>query len=304
MPLIAGAALIALLAAAGFFYYRYRHSSKLTEQDTIILADFTNTTGDAVFDDTLKQALAIQLEQSPFLRIVSEERVQQTLRLMSQPVDTHLNPKIAREICQRTQSAAVLEGSIASLDNEYIVGIKAVNCATGDVLAQQQARVEGKTKVLQALDGAAIDLRQKLGESLSTVQKFDTPIERATTSSIEALKAFSTARKIMLGTANYAAAIAPLKKAIDLDPNFAMAHAALATCYNDLAEIMAQPKNLAKPSTSGIASAKSNGSTSSRTTTNTQSGTSKKPPRPTTPGLRPIPATSSHSTTFPSPINF
>jgi eukaryotic-like serine/threonine-protein kinase len=237
LPVIAGAALIALLAAGAFFYYRYSHSAKLTEQDTIVLADFTNTTGDAVFDDTLKQALAIQLEQSPFLRIVSEERVQQTLRLMSQPADTHLNPKIAREICQRTQSAAVLEGSIASLDNEYIVGIKAVNCATGDVLAQQQARVEGKTKVLQALDGAAIDLRQKLGESLSTVQKFDTPIERATTSSIEALKAFSTARKIMLGTANYAAAIAPLKKAIELDPNFAMAHAALATCYYDLAEI-------------------------------------------------------------------
>ena len=239
MPLIAGAALIALLAVGGFLYYRSSHSSKLTEQDTLVLADFTNTTGDAVFDDTLKQALAIQLEQSPFLRIVAEERVQQTLRLMSQSADTHLTPKIAREICQRTQSAAVLEGSIASLDNEYIVGIKAVNCATGDVLAQQQARAEGKTKVLQALDGAAIDLRQKLGESLSTVQKFDTPIERATTSSLEALKSFSTARKIMLGKADYAAAIAPLKKAVELDPNFAMAHAALGTCYYDLGEITA-----------------------------------------------------------------
>ena len=237
--MIAGAALVALLATAGFLYYRSTHSSKLTEQDTLVLADFTNTTGDAVFDDTLKQALAIQLEQSPFLRIVAEERVQQTLRLMSQPADTHLTPKIAREICQRTQSAAVLEGSIASLDNEYIVGIKAVNCATGDVLAQQQARAEGKTKVLQALDGAAIDLRQKLGESLSTVQKFDTPIERATTSSLEALKSFSTARKIMLGKADYAAAIAPLKKAVELDPNFAMAHAALGTCYYDLGEITA-----------------------------------------------------------------
>ena len=237
LSLIAGTALIALLATAGYLYYRSTHSSKLTEQDTIVLADFTNTTGDAVFDDTLKQALAIQLEQSPFLRIVSEERVQQTLRLMSQPADTHLTPKIAREICQRTQSAAVLEGSIASLDNEYIVGIKAVNCANGDVLTQRQVRAEGKTKVLQALDGAAIDLRQKLGESLSTVQKFDTPIDRATTSSLEALKSYSTARKIMLGTANYAAAVAPLKKAIELDPNFAMAHAALGTCYFDLSEI-------------------------------------------------------------------
>ncbi|HEY2820537.1 MAG TPA: protein kinase [Candidatus Acidoferrum sp.] len=237
LPLIAGAALIALLATAGFLYYRSTHSAKLTEQDTIVLADFTNTTGDAVFDDTLKQALAIQLEQSPFLRIVSEERVQQTLRLMSQPADTHLTSKVAREICQRTQSAAVLEGSIASLDTEYIVGIKAVNCATGDVLTQKQVRAVGKTKVLQALDDAAIDLRQKLGESLSTVQKFDTPIDRATTSSLEALKSFSTARKIMLGSADYAAAIPHLKKAVELDPNFAMAHASLGTCYYDLGEI-------------------------------------------------------------------
>jgi serine/threonine protein kinase/tetratricopeptide (TPR) repeat protein len=237
-PLIAITAVV-LLAAGGFLYYRSSHSSKLTEQDTIVLADFTNTTGDAVFDDTLKQALAIQLEQSPFLRIVSEERVQQTLHLMGQPSDTHLTSKIAREVCQRTQSAAVLEGSIASLDNEYVVGIKAVNCATGDVLGQKQARAEGKTKVLQSLDSAAIDLRQKLGESLSTVQKFDTPIERATTSSLEALKSFSTARKIMLGNADYATAIAPLKKAIELDPNFAMAHAALGTCYFNLGEIAA-----------------------------------------------------------------
>jgi eukaryotic-like serine/threonine-protein kinase len=237
LSLIAGAALIALLAVGGFLYYRSTRSSKLTETDTLILADFTNTTGDAVFDDTLKQALAIQLEQSPFLRIVAEERIQQTLRLMSQPADTHLTPKIAREICQRTQSAAVLEGSIASLDNEYIVGIKAVNCATGDVLAQQQTRVEGKTKVLQALDGAATDLRQKLGESLTTVQKFDTPIAQATTSSLEALKYFSTARKIMLGSGNYAAAVIPLKKAIELDQNFAMAHGVLGSCYFNLGEI-------------------------------------------------------------------
>jgi len=237
LAMIAGAALIALLATASFLYYRSTHSSKLTETDTIVLADFTNTTGDAVFDDTLKQALAIQLEQSPFLRIVAEERVQQTLRLMSQPADTHLTPKVAREICQRTQSAAVLEGSIASLDNTYIVGLKAVNCASGDVLTQKQIRAEGKTKVLQALDDAAIDLRQKLGESLTTVQKFDTPVERATTSSLDALKAYSTARKIMLGTADNTAAVAPLKKAIELDPNFAMAHAALGTCYFNLGEI-------------------------------------------------------------------
>jgi serine/threonine protein kinase/tetratricopeptide (TPR) repeat protein len=237
LPMIAGAALIALLAVAGFLYYRSTHSSKLTETDTIVLADFTNTTGDAVFDDTLKQALAIQLEQSPFLRIVAEERVQQTLRLMSQSADTHITPKVAREICLRTQSAAVLEGSIASLDNTYIVGLKAVNCANGDVLTQKQIRAEGKTKVLQALDDAAIDLRKQLGESLTTVQKFDTPVERATTSSLEALKSFSAARKIMLGNADYAAAVAPLKKAIELDPNFAMAHAALGTCYFNLGEI-------------------------------------------------------------------
>ena len=244
--MIAGAALVALLAVGGLLYYRSSHSSKLTETDTIVIDDFTNTTGDAVFDDTLKQALAIQLEQSPFLRIVAEERVQQTLRLMSLPADTHLTPKVAREICQRTQSAAVLEGSIASLDNEYIVGLKAVNCANGDVLTQKQVRAEGKTKVLQALDDAAIDLRQKLGESLTTVQKFDTPVANATTSSLEALKSFSTARKIMLGNANYADAVAPLKKAIELDPNFAMAHASLGTCYYDLGEIAAASDEIRK----------------------------------------------------------
>jgi Flp pilus assembly protein TadD len=165
---------------------------------------------------------------------------------MSQPADTHLTPKVAREICQRTQSAAVLEGSIASLDNEYIVGLKAVNCANGELLTQKQVRAVGKTKVLQALDDAATDLRQKLGESLTTVQKFDTPIANATTSSLEALKSFSTARKIMLGSADYAAAVAPLKKAIELDPNFAMAHASLGTCYYDLGEVAAAADEIRK----------------------------------------------------------
>ena len=183
----------AVVLAAGAYFYFHR-AAPLTDKDTIVLADFANTTGDAVFDDTLKQALAIQLEQSPFLSIVSEASVQKTLRLMSQPADARLTPKIALELCQRAESAAVLEGSIANLESEYVLGLKAVDCRTGNTLAQEQARAEGKARVLKALDEAAAKLRGKLGESLSTVEKFATPVEQATTPSLEALQAYSLGR--------------------------------------------------------------------------------------------------------------
>jgi serine/threonine protein kinase/Flp pilus assembly protein TadD len=232
--------------ATGFYFWRARQSSKLTEKDTIVLADFTNTTGDAVFDDTLKQALAIQLEQSPFLSLVSEERIQQTLRLMNQSPDARLTPKIARELCLRTQSAAVLEGTIASLGSNYVLGLKAVNCSTGNAVAQEQASADGKERVLQTLGDAAVRLRGKLGESLSTVEKFATPVEQATTSSLEALQAYSLGRKTMTGLNDFAGAVAPLQRAIRLDPNFAMAYASLGTIYSNLGEKNQSAENTRK----------------------------------------------------------
>src|SRR5262249_5626662 len=157
----------------------------------IVLADFTNATGDPVFDGTLRQGLAVQLEQSPFLSLISDQRIQQTLRLMGQPADGKLTPEIARELCQRAGSAAALHGSIVSLGSQYVLGLKAVNCRTGDTLAEVQERAMGKEQVLAAMDKAAVELRKKLGESLSTVQKFDRPVEQATTPSLEALQAYS-----------------------------------------------------------------------------------------------------------------
>ena len=228
------AAALAAIAAGGYFYFH--RAAPLTDKDTIVLADFANTTGDAVFDDTLKQALAIQLEQSPFLSLVSEERIQQTLHLMSQPADARLTPKIARELCQRAESTAVLEGSIASLGSQYVLGLRAVNCRTGDSLAQEQARADGKERVLKALDEAAAKLRGKLGESLSTVEKFATPVEQATTSSLEALKAFGLG-ETQKARAAEVAAIPFYQHAIELDPNFALAYGRLGAIYSNLGEV-------------------------------------------------------------------
>ncbi len=226
-------ALLVGLNAGGLFYSRRAHA--LTEKDTIVLADFTNTTGDAVFDDTLRQGLAVQLEQSPFLRLISEERIQQTLRLMDQPADARLTPEIAREICQRTGSAAVLGGSIASLGSQYVLGLKAVSCHTGDSLAQEQATAAGKERVLKAVGEAATKLRSKLGESLNTVEKFDTPLEQATTPSLEALKAYTLA-EAQRNRAGDAAAISLYQRAIELDPNFAIAYGRLSRVYGNLRE--------------------------------------------------------------------
>jgi len=209
---------------------RTQEAQALSATDTVVLADFNNTTGDAVFDDTLRQGLEVQLEQSPFLSIISSERIHQTLRLMNQPPVARLTPTIARDLCQRVGSKAYIGGSIASLGRDYVVALHAVNCATGDSLAQEQEQAAGKEKVLGAMSRAATDLRKKLGESLNTVLKFDAPIE-ATTSSLDALKAFSVASK-----SEEAAAVPSLKRAIELDPNFASAYAALGIWYSNLGE--------------------------------------------------------------------
>jgi len=234
------------LAVAGGLYYRSHQSKRLTEKDTIVLADFTNTTGDSVFDGTLRQGLTVQLEQSPFLSLVPDQRIQQNLRLMGQPPDTRLTPEIARDLCQRTESAAVLDGSIASLGSQYVLGLKAENCRTGDSLAGEQARATGKEQVLAAMDKAAANLRSKLGESLSTVRKFDTPIEQATTSSLDALRAYSLGRKTLAAKGDNAAAVPLFQQAIRLDPNFAMAYASLGTSYGNLGETSLGAENTRK----------------------------------------------------------
>jgi serine/threonine protein kinase/tetratricopeptide (TPR) repeat protein len=209
---------------------RAQKAQALSATDTVVLTDFTNTTGDAVFDDTLRQGLNVQLEQSPYLSIISSERMRQTLRLMNQAPDARLTPVIARDLCQRLGSKAYIAGSIASLGSDYVVSLHAVNCATGDSLAQEQEQAAGKEKVLGAMSHAATDLRRKLGESLNTVLKFDTPIE-ATTSSLEALKAFSVASK-----GEEAEAVPALERAVKLDPNFASAYSALGIWYSNLGE--------------------------------------------------------------------
>ena len=198
----------------------------LTDKDVLVLADFANTTGDPVFDGTLRQGLAVQLEQSPFLSIIPDEKIQQTLGLMGQPVDAKLIPAIAREVCQRTASAAVLDGSIARIGTQYLLTLKAVNCESGKTLASTEAQASDENHVLDALGKVSVEIRNKLGESLSTIQKFDTPLEQATTPSLEALKAYSSGMQTMR-TKGPEAATPFFKHAVELDPNFAVAYAYL-----------------------------------------------------------------------------
>jgi eukaryotic-like serine/threonine-protein kinase len=226
---------VVVLGAAGVFGWRRMHAAPLTDQDVLVLADFTNTTGDNVFDDTLKQGLAVQLEQSPFLNLVSDRRVNETLKLMGRPAGDRLTPEVTREVCQRTNSKAMLAGSIAALGNQYVIGLRAVNCATGDVLAVAQEQASGKEAVLEALDATAVRLRSKLGESLSTVQKYATPVQEATTSSLEALKAYSLGQKTALAK-GFTAGRPFFQRAMDLDPNFALAYASMGATYFDLSE--------------------------------------------------------------------
>ena len=225
------AALLILLIAGGWFLHSLQ-SSKLTEKDSVLLADFVNTTGDAVFDGTLKQALAVQLEQSPYLNIVPESKIREALGFMGRSPDERLTNDVAREICQRQSIKAMMTGSIASLGNHYVVTLTALNGSTGDALAREQVEVDNKERVLKSLDKAASSIRQKMGESLASVQQFAKPLEQATTSSLEALQAFSLGQAEHLKT-NDEAAIPQLKRAVELDPNFAVAYATLGVaCVN------------------------------------------------------------------------
>jgi serine/threonine protein kinase/TolA-binding protein len=232
---IAVPVLVVVLLAAGGFYYRSHRSKPLTDKDTIVLADFANSTGDAIFDDTLKTALNVALNQSPFLNVLSDSKVAQTLQLMTRPADSKLTPDVAREVCLRTDSKSYIAGSIGSLGGEYVLGLKAVNCQSGDTLAQEQVTAASKEKVLDALGEAASKLRGELGESWATVQKFDVPLAQATTSSFEALKAYSLGDKA-LSENRYVAALPYHQRAIELDPNFAMGYSAVGVDYSALSE--------------------------------------------------------------------
>jgi serine/threonine protein kinase/tetratricopeptide (TPR) repeat protein len=232
--MIAALAVVIAAGATGY-YYTHRPPAKLTEKDTIVVGDFANSTGDAVFDDALKQALSVSLRQSPFLNVLSDEKVTATLKLMTKPVNTPLSPEVARELCQRADSKAYIAGSIASLGNQYVVGLKAVNCVNGDTLAQEQATAAGKEKVLDVLGEAAGKLRGQLGESLASVQKFDAPLAQETTPSLEALKTYGIARKVEREKGS-AAALPFFQRAIDLDPNFASAIEGVGIMYGNVGQ--------------------------------------------------------------------
>ena len=234
--MIFAAVILLLLLAGGGYFWHTRTSAKLTSKDTLVLADFANSTGDPVFDDTLKQALAVNLGQSPFLNIVSDDKIHQTLQMMGQPNVQHISDDLAREICQRAGAKASIDGAIASLGTQYVITLRAINCASGDALARRQAESSSKEKVLEALSDAASKLRNDLGESLSSVQKYDVPLVEATTTSLEALKAFSMGQRTSRekGTT---AAIPFLRHAVELDPNFAMAYTSLATSYYNLNQV-------------------------------------------------------------------
>jgi eukaryotic-like serine/threonine-protein kinase len=236
--LMAGAAVVIVVAvvAGWLFFARRAQARMLTDKDTIVLGDFTNTTGDAIFDDTLKTALNVSLRQSPFLNVLPDSEVSKTLQQMTRPADTKLTPAVARELCQRAGSKAYIAETIGSLGSEYVVGLKAVNCRSGDTLAEEQVTAGSKEKVLDALGGAATKLRGELGESLATVQKLDVPLYQATTSSLEALQAYTLGGKV--GREKGAAAALPYDQhAIQLDPNFAMGYWAVGNDYSSLAEL-------------------------------------------------------------------
>jgi tetratricopeptide (TPR) repeat protein len=231
------AAALALGALLGvIIFVLYGHSvHALTGSDTVVLAEFDNRTGDSVFDDALNQALTIELEQSPFLKIVPQSKTREMLTLMGRSPDQPITPDVAREVCQRTSGKAVLSGSIASLGTDYVIGLRATGCTSGNDLANEQAQFAKKESVLKVLSKAASRMRGKLGESLSSLQQFDTPLEQATTPSLEALKAYSLGRKAQYQQGN-SAAIPFFKRAVELDPNFAVAYSALGIVYSNLGE--------------------------------------------------------------------
>ncbi|MGO9402948.1 MAG: tetratricopeptide repeat protein [Terriglobales bacterium] len=234
---LAAAAVVAIALVAGGLYWAHSHrtTAKFTDKDTVVLADFANNTSDALFDDTLKTALGVALNQSPFLNVLSDNKVAATLQLMARPEGSVLTREVTRELCQRAGAKAYIAGSIAALDDEYVLGLKAVNCQNGDLLAEEQVTAASKQKVLDALGQAASKMRGELGESLTTLQKFDVPLEQATTSSLEALKAYSLGGKA--GNQKGAAAALPFDlNSVQFDPNFAMGYWVVGSDYYSLGE--------------------------------------------------------------------
>lgn len=229
------AAALFVAAGAAAYWSRVYGAPVLTPRDSVLLADFANSTGDAVFDETLRQGLAVQLEQSPFLSLTSEERIQQALKLMGLPAGAPLTSMIARDVCQRTSSTAVVEGSIAPLGSQYVLGLRLRNCRTGDVVREAQVQAGRKEDVLTALGTMSLDFRKQIGESGDTLEKYDTPLAEATTPSFDALKAYSTGLKVLYSSGS-AAAIPFFQHAIEIDPQFAMAYAFAGRMYGDLGE--------------------------------------------------------------------
>jgi DNA-binding winged helix-turn-helix (wHTH) protein/tetratricopeptide (TPR) repeat protein len=234
-----------LVASVGTRRWTMHRRVLLSGKGNVVLADFANSTGDTVFDGTLRQGMAVQLEQSPFLNLITEERIQQTLRLMGQVGNEPLTPGLAREVCERIGSAAVLEGSIASLGNQYVLGLRATNCRTGDVLDEEQVQVARKEDVLSSLSQIAAKYRTRVGESLATVAKHNTPLAEAATPSLEALKAYSAGWKALSSTGP-AAALPLFRRATEIDPQFAMAHAMLGRAYGDMGETILSVKSTAR----------------------------------------------------------
>ncbi|MGH9642294.1 MAG: winged helix-turn-helix domain-containing protein [Terriglobales bacterium] len=241
--LIPAIAVLTALAAMAFFHFH--RVQALTEKDTIVLLDFVNSTGNAVFDDTLKQALSVQLSQSPFLNILSDKKMSETLQMMGHPTAEPTDQKTAREICQRTQSAVMLTSSIATLGGQYVIGINAEDCSTGDYLVREQVVAGSKEEVLKSVDQAGAKLREKLGESLGSIRKFNTPIEEATTPSLEALQAYSLGRRLD-AKGDFTGAVPLFQRAIRLDAKFAMAYASLSAMYANLGENVLSAKNIQK----------------------------------------------------------
>ena len=239
--IILPAAVALVTAVVGGFLWRSRHQLVLTEKETIVLGDFANSTGDPVFDDTLRQGLRVQLEQTPFLNILSDQKVGEELRLMERPIDERLTPATAREVCRRTGSKAFVAGSISNLGAHYVVGLNAWNCESGDTLGSAQLETESKERVLRALSDAATAMRKKLGESLSTIQKYDAPLE-ATTPSLEALQAYSLGMKTVAAKGS-AAAIPFFQRAVQLDPRFAMAYGRIGAAYSNIGEDASATEN-------------------------------------------------------------
>ncbi|MFZ1031803.1 MAG: protein kinase, partial [Candidatus Acidiferrales bacterium] len=235
-PVVIAAALVIVVAGVAGWLYFTRHAQALTDKDTIVLGEFANTTGDPVFDGTLRQGLSAQLDQSPFLSLISDERIAHMLMLMAKPKDAQLTPDVARDVCQRTASAATIQGSISSLGSQYVLSLKAVNCRNGDLLAQEQVTASGKEQVLNALGDAATKLRGKMGESIASVRKYNALPENVTTPSLEALQAYALGKQTMDVANDYAAAIPLFERAVSLDPNFAMAYLRLAQSYQPLSE--------------------------------------------------------------------